>query len=243
MFLLRNRGIFAAAVELITDNLVAYYDASILASYPGSGSSWSDISANSNTLSASGPTFNSTNKWFTLDGSNDKWTRSTNDFFRINNNNQYTIEVWVRPHELGSQQTLLSNGTPRNALYYVFNPAAANGAIFFGSGSGSWGWTDNTGAHAPGSVALNQWQQVCITRNDSQIRYWVNGQNVYLNSSFNWGSGNSGTFYVGTYFDNTNNDGSWFDGDVAIMRFYKGLGMSSEQINQNFKFDKGRFGI
>ena len=59
--------------SIVRDNIVQYLDAANTKSYPGSGTSWTDISGKSNngTLT-NGPTFDSGNKGsFGFDGSND----------------------------------------------------------------------------------------------------------------------------------------------------------------------------
>ena len=59
--------------RIVTDGLVLYLDAANTKSYPGSGTTWTDISGKSNngTLT-NGPTFDSGNKGsFVFDGSND----------------------------------------------------------------------------------------------------------------------------------------------------------------------------
>ena len=59
--------------RIVTDGLVLYLDAANTKSYPGSGTTWTDISGKSNngTLT-NGPTFDSGNKGtIVFDGSND----------------------------------------------------------------------------------------------------------------------------------------------------------------------------
>jgi len=78
-------GTFGGAQPIVTDGLVFAVDAANYESYPGSGTTWSDLSGNGNdgTL-INGPTFDSENAGgLTFD--------MTNDYITCNNSNSLTI--------------------------------------------------------------------------------------------------------------------------------------------------------
>ena len=70
----------SAGPNIIDDGLIFCVDAKNTKSYPGSGTTWSDLSRSGNhgTLTNS-PTFNSTG-YFDFDGTNDQVTMGTNPF-------------------------------------------------------------------------------------------------------------------------------------------------------------------
>ena len=57
---------------IVTDGLVASYDAADKNSYPGSGTNWSDLVGSNTAVLTNGPTFSNLNRGsITVDGSND----------------------------------------------------------------------------------------------------------------------------------------------------------------------------
>ena len=55
----------------VTSGLLLHLDAGNSSSYSGSGNTWSDLSSSGNNGTINGATFNSTNKSFDFDGTND----------------------------------------------------------------------------------------------------------------------------------------------------------------------------
>lgn len=114
---------FSRGPKIVTDGLVLYLDAANQKSYPGSGTTWSDVSGNGNhgTL-INGPTFDGGNAGgIAFDGVDDLiGVPYTNDFdhFKLNN---FTIETWVKStsviypmsrHPLKLGHTVFSSSTP-----------------------------------------------------------------------------------------------------------------------------------
>ena len=84
--------------EIVTDGLVAYLDAGNQNSYPGTGTSWTDISRINNTTSLiNGPTFDSAyGGSIVFDGVND-YAALHNAFTGITPTNNFTMDIWFRP--------------------------------------------------------------------------------------------------------------------------------------------------
>lgn len=78
--------------DIPTSDLLLHLDANFTASYPNTGTTWYDISGNSNdALLANGPAWNS-NGWFTLDGADDRIRKASN----ILTTRRGTVVMWVR---------------------------------------------------------------------------------------------------------------------------------------------------
>ena len=94
-----------AGPDISESGLVLALDAADRNSYPGSGTTWTDLSGNGNngTLT-NGPTYNSGNLGsLVFDGSNDQVNLS---LFSITNN--FSVELWFSPeatHEIDGQST------------------------------------------------------------------------------------------------------------------------------------------
>jgi hypothetical protein len=113
---------------IVTNGLVLYLDAANTKSYPGTGTSWLDLSKNNNTSTlTNGPIFSSSNGGNILfDGAGDY--SITNSTFSITTNNR-TFEVWVKINNSGlsgfypilQQNSSFSNGLSANLNGLQFN--------------------------------------------------------------------------------------------------------------------------
>lgn len=229
--------------EIVNNGLVLHLDAANLRSYPGTGTVWKDLSGkgNNGTL-VNGVGYSAVNKGsMVFDGVDDYASQTSNTMFDISTGD-YTIDGWYYPNVLSARQTALSLGIPRSALHWVLNPASTNGSVFFGTGSGGWGWSQQVTTNN-NFVIPNAWNNISIVRNGTILNIYVNAKLISTTASFNFGSGQSGTLYIGTYFINTNRDGSWFNGRISNLKFYKGKGLSATEIQQNFEATRSRYGV
>ncbi len=92
--------------SIITDGLVLYLDAANLKSYPGSGTTWNDLSGNNNNASmVNTPTFsNLKNGAFTFDGVGTNYFDLDSKASLVNVN-AGTVGGWVRYNDLNSDST------------------------------------------------------------------------------------------------------------------------------------------
>jgi len=101
-------NLIAANIEyegIVTDGLVLNLDAGFTTSYPTTGTTWYDLSGNSNngTLT-NGPTFNSSNSGsIVFDGVDDNVQRNA-----LNVGNNFSVGVWAKPTTI-KRQTLVAN--------------------------------------------------------------------------------------------------------------------------------------
>lgn len=114
-------GGYAGNAPIVTDGLVLYLDAGNDRSYPGSGTTWADISGNSRDFTAiNGAELNfqtSPPKSFFLDGIND-YFRSYNTSFEFQPNEAFTIQMWVKYNgTINTNEDFISN---RGALSSLF---------------------------------------------------------------------------------------------------------------------------
>jgi len=98
--------------NIVTSGLVLNLDASFVASYPVSGTSWYDISGSGNngTLQ-NGPTFNSLG-YLTNDGSNDNILVTANSSIKFNQNSNFTMEILIKMPSVDTYQNDTNNAYP-----------------------------------------------------------------------------------------------------------------------------------
>ena len=225
--------------SIVTNGLVLNLDAANTKSYPGSGTTWSDLSGNRNngTLT-NGPTFSRDGGGsVVLDGIDDNITTINTGGFNVGLNN-FTIGLWIY---LPSSPTwnyihLFSFDTQTNwALKASDNVSASSIAkIYFYGGSETYrSFYDSFGTW---NLQFNVWQYVCITRNSSTHKAYYNGS------------------YVGQYVNTpksitcTNiNLGIASPGEVTKQRrgpvqFYN-RALSDSEITQNYNALKSRFNL
>ena len=212
--------------RIVTDGLVLALDAGNTKSYPGSGTTWTDLSGNENngTLINS-PTYNNTNGGnFNFDEVNDYV-----DCGQVLNNNAYTKIVWFRPETATNNMV---SGSAGNTAFWM-----SNSSTHIHSGhNGSW-YVVSHRPNNPGDM-LNQWWCGAVTFNTSTG--WVlylNGEQVDTNASTTAPTGD-GTIFIGAHGVAAN----LFDGDIPVVQIYN-RALSASEIQQNFNALRGRFGI
>lgn len=218
--------------NIVRSGLILYLDAGIATSYPGTGTTWTDLSGNGyNGTLTNGPTFNSSNGGsIVFDGTND-YVIGNNT---VNANTNITVDAWVFP---------------------TANPSGGGGGGFIVSNIGYYLEMKNTGVlrsyfygvSSPGyhdgvaALSLNTWSYVTLVRNtsDNTIRHYINAS---LDKTVTGITGNTNNgaqnIQVGGY-----SGGSYsFQGKIAAARVYN-VALSSAEITQNFNANRKRFGV
>lgn len=172
-------GTAPAPSPIPTNGLVAWYDASNASSYPGSGTTWTDISpsAGSGTIVGS-PSFNSTTKLFTFDGS------QRVDLTQIYSEGQQTYTYYAVASAANSGTTQLfgqaTEAVNRRALI-----------IRFGGRFGFNGYDNDNNAPAGMSVSNNTLKGISLTMNtqaadqSKAVRFFLNGTLITEGTTFN----------------------------------------------------------
>jgi hypothetical protein len=164
-----------AGSSIVTAGLVLNLDAGNPASYPGPGTTWTDLSGNGNngTLT-NGPTYSSANGGsIVLDGVNDYILLPTN-FFNPNAGTPFSVSFWFKTSiasgiVFGQQNT----NTPTVASGYV--PAIyinTNGNL---STSCFWGGSVNNASTSTTVVNNNSWHNVSVTFESTSHISYLNG--------------------------------------------------------------------
>ena len=227
--------------NIITTGLVLHLDASALESYPGSGTSWSDLSGNNNhSTLTNGPTFSSNNQGYILfDG--------TNDYADIADSNSLditpavTIDTWVNFPTFTSYGGIVakrSEATQRGNYYL----RCGNSVGQFQLGTFPAGVSHNIWVTTKTDFATNTWYHLVGTISSSTHKIYVNG--VEYAGSFGWGSGTTMTadalnLRIGMGYDSAGEPGNV---RVGCVRIYN-RALSISEINKNYNIQKARFGL
>lgn len=228
-------GIIDSGQKIITDGLVLHLDAAQLRSYPGSGTTWTDLSGNGNsgTLTNS-PTFDSANGGsLNFDGINDYLALSAYN----NLNFQYgSQEIWVQldaVNPTGPLQRILDRN---NVLAGTFS--------FLYDGTNISARVRNTA----NTIAIvnyitpetNNWTCYSMTYDGTTIRAYINGNLDNSSTAISGAINTSGTYAM--YIMSQNNINQFTDGKLSIVRMYN-RALSATEILQNYNATKSRFGL
>jgi hypothetical protein len=219
--------------KIVTDGLVLALNAADPNSYPGSGTTWRDMSGNGNngTLT-NGPTFNSGNAGsIVFDGVDDYVSCGNNATVQIN---QGTISAWVRTSSPGSS---FRGIITKQQNYGLFTNNGVLVTYDWGNGQ-----TRTTGIN----IADGTWKNVAMsfttntgTPSNNTIIY-LNGSAIlttttkFVDNTVNVELGRGGTIPTG----NT----QFLNGNISTGLVYN-RALSSTEILQNYNATKGRFGL
>jgi hypothetical protein len=233
---------------IVTVGLWHNYDAGNASSYPGTGTTWTDLQANNNLTLFGGleTTFvNTPPKHFDFDRVNDyagttSWNQPTNDNF--------TIEAWTRLDAQGNYNQMVFTSQTQNVRTFILfnNRTGATVGTRKGWVFALWdgdGVSSNTllGANYGSNVAsLNTWYHVMCVRDGGTSYIYVNGSldsTQSLSASTGWNSGtvlDIGKRSVPTVPD-------YYNGDIAEIRMYN-RALNSTEITQNWNATKAKYG-
>lgn len=220
--------------QIVTDGLIFCLDAGNKRSYPGSGTTWTNLILNNNPAFINNPTFSSANLGsFYLNGSN-HFIHPT-----YNLGNEFSFLSWVNIPDVYNIQTIFANvqaGTGTNGFkIFVNSYNTSNRAVLLEIGNGSSGFTviTNTGIISP-----NTWYQIGFTanKNNSTLKIYVNGVNLASGTSgINYNT--NAQLYLGYMITQYP-----MQGNISNYSIYN-RALTQQEVSQNFNALRGRYGI
>jgi hypothetical protein len=226
---------------IVQQGLVLNLDAGNPYSYAGAGTTWYDVSGNTNngTLT-NGPTYNAdVGGNIVFDGSNDYVAITS--AASIKNTSTLSLEGWVFiSSAMNYYGGVIGKGTSDTDEEYCLLVHSVNSKIYMDVGSTGGPYTDATF-----SFSLNTWYHIIGTHErvagSSTIKIYVNGS--LLSSSTvnptNAVNDNATNVSVGSRF---NGGTSVWNGKIATARIYTRT-LSAAEVLQNYNATKGRFGL
>jgi hypothetical protein len=213
--------------KIVTDGLVLALDAANVKSYPGSGTTWTDLSGNGNTGTlVNGVGYDSDNGGsLSFDG--------VDDYANIGNigsPQEFSVSCWVNPTELN----INANNNYRRILVSSFSAnfilIEQNGAISFRVPGHT-----NQNNYAPGLLSLNNWAQITCVYNQDFRRVYQNG-NLVGQQQIGSATVNFGDIQITDLSDQI------FKGFISNLQVYN-RALTAQEIQQNFNAVRGRYGI
>jgi prepilin-type N-terminal cleavage/methylation domain-containing protein len=251
-------GINHLKENIVTDGLVLHLDAGNLASYPGTGNTWFDLSGNGNNGTLiNGVGYNSANGGsLVFDGVDDYSAIS----YTQTNVISYSIEAWINTSGTSKLQAIVNNrgggggksltlgltspgggptSTPGYLMFALDTDGIGVGPYLTGKTFNDGNWHQIVGTlDMPSGVTLNgssapSYMSLYADGDPiTSISYWAAGG---ITSPFTGG----GSTFVGRH-------APWgearFPGKIGSIKIYN-RALTPEEIQQNFNATRGRFGL
>jgi len=225
--------IHIATKGVVQDGLVLNLDAGASTSYPGSGTSWSDLSGDGNngTL-VNGVGYVGTNGGaLTFDGVNDVATIPDDSTWNIGSAN--TWEMWI------NMNSVVNNTLPfgKGSMWWF-----SVGYTLLGGTSGEFNWIANDGSwstlNTGVTISTSTWYQLVTTWDGTYFRFYVNGnlEATSLDLSAKTWTDSSNSVDIGGFSGGS----SYVNAKISIVRIYDQT-LSTSEVTQNYNALKGRF--
>ena len=222
--------------DIVENGLTLFLDASNIRSYPGSGTTWSDLSGNGNNFSLiNGPTFSAANLGSIVFDGVDDYLQISSLVWDYNNN--FTIQFWFTPSSLGGANGygLFFNGNPGLNTNRVQIAGTSDGSIYLNSVGSSLG---DSFVSAAGLVSVGNWYNFAAIRNSGVITVYLNGVSV-ASGNVNYAVSQQSNLYVGFV---RSSGALWYLNGRMSSILINNRSLSVNEVLQNYNATKSRFG-
>jgi len=217
---------------IVTSGLVLYLDAAKTNSYPGTGTTWTDLSGNGNngTLQ-NGPTFDSGNGGsIVFDGNNDYVDVSGSETVSA-----ATFLAWVRlddSSQISYTGIIFSRSTNTSGMN--FYTTTENVGYHWNDASNTYFW--NSGLTVPSQ----EWCMIAVTVTSSVATAYLfrSSGTTSATNTVSHGSTTLNAIKVGADVST----GRYLDGRISVAMVYN-TALTATQVSQNYNALRGRYGL
>ena len=222
---------------IVTDGLVLCLDAANARSYPGTGTTWSDLKGSNNGTLTNGLTFSSDNGGsLVFDGTDEYVDCGNGSDLNFDSGQSFSLSIWYRCTD--TTGALITKGydsasqvTPWYQLWA--NNGDGDISMFLRNGSGG-SFTTNEN----NNTANDEWFNIVGTLDaENGISYtYTNGVRGSARSSISADSygTNARNFIIGKHYNNS------ITGRVSLVHVYS-KALTSEEVLQNYEATVGRY--
>ena len=219
--------------SIVTDGLVFYVDAANSNSYPGSGTTWSDLVGSNDGTLTNGPTYSSANAGsIAFDGSND-WSSHSS----VSTAWPVTMSCWVKLDSFVNTPIFMSQSDVSvNNQFFGFGHILDSGNDILRIYNYNVSYNDARGTTV---ISTGQWYHVtAVFESDTSKKLYLNGvleATLTTNTAFPTGLD---TMSISSF--QRTSPGGYLDGNIACAMVYN-KALSTDEILQNYNALKNRF--
>jgi hypothetical protein len=223
---------------IVLSDLVLYFDPSNSSSYPGSGTTITDLSGNGLNGTMSNITYTSPS--FSFNGTNSTISVADNSLLEPASGD-WTMEAWVNHSVItGAGRVILGKTDGGNSADWGYGLRTNSvGTTSSEVGNGTTSIQSNTS-----TLTTNTWYQVVgvwtnVASNSFEL--FVNGVSQGSKShSFTSIKNSTSPLYIGSF--NGGQFSQWLNGQVGIVRLYN-KSLTSSEVLSNYNADKSKYGL
>jgi hypothetical protein len=238
--------------NIVRSGLTLYLDANVAASYPGSGTTWSDLSGNNNDFTfasyngGSNPAFIVTTgrNYFQFTGTVAPTAAFLGGGYMTRgasiNMDYSTTSAWFNNNTSSPKVMALGSTGWENSQYQGVELFLNGIAIGLMSTRITTSGTSNSDLNSP--YNYNQWYQLTQTFNGSTQAMYINGL-LYTSTSLSGVQNKPNRSYaIGASFTGDNNPQIFLNGAIGQYLIYN-RALTAAEVLQNFNATRSRFGI
>jgi len=221
--------------DINENGLILHLDAANNKSYPGTGTTWTDLSGNGNngTLT-NGPTFSAANMGsIALDGTNDYIYRSSITGF---NSSTYTVLLWAKFNSMSTYGILFSLGRSTSDAVTEAQFQQANSRLQY------WDYDSSMAFNfiqSSGTLSTNVYQYLGFTKNSTNGTFYIDGYSSGTGTAAFDANISTNDFTIGA---DIRDSISYVNGNISQFLLYNRV-LTASEVLQNYNATKSRFGI
>ena len=225
--------------NIVKDGLIFYVDAANQRSYPGSGTTWTDLKGLADVTLLNGPTFSSDNLGsIVFDGEDDNSQFGGNPGVSNNifNPTANSVCAWVYNEDINTDGTVVGNYSAQYLLYMDRGDAGPGYRVLYRLASG----LNATSVNNVNAIQ-DQWQYVVSTFSGTTVVLYVDGEEIETKGPFSSTTLVTSTSNIAIGADTPNGSRDW-DGKISNVSMYN-KALTAAEVKQNYNSLKGRFGL
>ena len=225
--------------NIVTSNLVLWYDPSVSASYSGSGSTINNLASTS--LSGTMSNITHTSPYFSYNGTNSQVSITDNSLLEPGSGS-WTMEAWAYLSNTGAgTKTILGKFDPGGGSQDVsYSMRISTATAFAQMGDGLGNYINSTSY----TLTANTWTHIVyVWKNGATktLETYINGTSIgSVNHSLSSVLNTPANLYLGSY--NNGEYSQWMNGRIGITRLYSAA-LSGADVLQNYNADKSKYGL
>lgn len=225
-------GGFANNAPIVTDGLVFYVDAGNIKSYPGTGTTWSDLVESNDGSLINSPTYSSDNGGsIVFDGSNQRVSTSSALSITGGSGTSQTYDIWFKVDSTAALQGVFGWDS-----YNYVGVNTGGEVIIVTNGDNSIGDFSVTP-----TLSTNTWYNaVFVFDQGAAYKLHLNGVDYGTAATSDTSPVSTKSAIIGARYQAGSTIDAYFDGQIASIKAYNRQ-LSSTEVLQNYNALKNRF--